>query len=57
VLVAALTAGCFLLTPRGGIWPATVPLALTLLALRAARLPHLIASLRRGVGSPDPAGA
>lgn len=57
ILVAALTVGCFLLMPRGSIWPATVPMALTLLALRMARLRPFIANARRAAGSPDPAGA
>jgi hypothetical protein len=57
VLVAAFATLCFVLTPRGGIWPATVPMALTLLSLRAASLPRFIAKAERTTRSPDPAEA
>jgi len=57
VLVAALAASCFVLTPWGGIWPATVPIAVTLLALRTVRLPRIIARSRRGLRSRNRAGA
>jgi hypothetical protein len=52
--VTALAACCFLLTPAGTIWPATVPVAVTLVALRAPRWLRSRSRLRRGARSPDP---
>ena len=41
-LVTVLAAASLVLAPAHGMWPATVPVAMTLIALRTAGLPRVV---------------
>jgi hypothetical protein len=61
-LVTVLAAASLLLAPPNAVWPATVPVAATLTALRAMGCFRCARARRRGLGLPDvwgelPAGA
>jgi hypothetical protein len=53
-LVTVLAAASLVLAPANTVWPATVPVAATLIALRAVRLPR---RLQRKAPVPEPATA
>ena len=53
-LVTVLAAASLVLAPANTVWPATVPVAATLIALRAVRLPR---RLQRKAPVPEPAAA
>lgn len=50
-LVTGLAATCLVLAPPNAVWPATVPVAVTLIALRTAGLPR-VAELTPPVPAP-----
>ncbi len=52
-LVTLLAAACLILAPPHSVWPATVPVAMTLIALRLAGLPRRLEDLAPLV--PEPA--
>jgi hypothetical protein len=54
VLVTVLAAISLVLAPANTVWPATVPVAATLIALRTVRLPR---RLQRKAPVPEPATA
>jgi hypothetical protein len=54
VLVTVLAAASLVLAPPNTVWPATVPVAATLIALRAVRVPR---RLQRKAPVPEPATA
>lgn len=52
-IVTVLAAGSLLLAPAHAVWPATIPVAATLIALRAVGSFRDARARRRGLGVPD----